>query len=352
MRPLPKTVADRLSRKLHLDPAHPIGIVREKVENFFGRQGGFINFSPPASPEVSVSAAFDDLLIPPEHPSRSPSDTFYVSPTRVLRPQATAYQAAALAAARAGGAAGAVWTCDVYRRDEIDRTHFPVFHQTDGARLCSGDVLGDLCSQLEGLVRELWRGGVELRWDRGATFPFTDPSLELELRLPGRDWVECLGCGEIRSALLPRGERGWAFGIGLERLAMLLFQVEDIRLFWSTDPRFLSQFSRGTISRYVPFSTFPLASRDVSFWVETGFEPTAFFEVLRETAGGSLESVKLVDEFSLGGRRSLCYRLGYRGVDHPLNHEEVNAIQNRVLSALSESQLSLALRYQGLGFSF
>jgi phenylalanyl-tRNA synthetase alpha chain len=348
VRPLPKTVAERVSRKLYLNPSHPIGIVRSKVEDYFCRQGGFIHYAPPLSPIVSVSQSFDDLLIAPDHPSRSPSDTFYVSPTEVLRPQATAYQAAALAAAQAAGVSAAVWTCDVYRRDEIDRTHFPVFHQTDGAKIFPANetgVIDDLCGQLEGLVRELWGGGIEMRWDKAATFPFTDPSLELEMRLPGRDdWVECLGCGEIRKELLPNGQRGWAFGIGLERFAMLLFGVEDIRLFWSEDPRFLSQFRPGEISRYIPFSTFPAVTRDISFWAGTGFEANAFFEQLRDTAGGCLESVKLVDEFKREDSRSLCYRLEYRGVDHHLTHEEVNAVQARVLTDLAKSQLSVVLR--------
>lgn len=345
MRPLPRTVVDRIGRNLHLNPNHPIGIVKDKVEQFFTNQGGFITFSPPQSPKISVACAFDNLLIPAGHPSRSPSDTFYTAPTEVLRPQATAYQAAALHAARDSGATGAVWTCDVYRRDEVDRTHFPVFHQTDGAKLCSGTgVLDDLCEQLEGLVKHLWGDGVESRWDKTATFPFTHPSLELELRLPGRDdWIECLGCGEIRKELLPNGERGWAFGIGLERLAMLLFGIDDIRQFWSTDPRFTSQFRAGSISKFKPFSTFPVATRDMSFWAGADFEPTVFFELLRDTAGGALECVRLVDEFtSQGGKKSMCYRLEYRGVDHPLSHDEVNQLQAKVTCAVAH--LSLALR--------
>jgi len=209
--------------------------------------------------------------------------------------------------------------------------------------------MDDLCSQLEGLVRELWHSqSIELRWDKSATFPFTNPSLELELRLPqlSDQWIECLGCGEIRGELLQSGERGWAFGIGLERIAMLLFHIEDIRMFWSTDPRFLSQFKSGTISRFVPFSNYPIVTRDVSFWISDNFEATTFFEVARDAAGGELESVRLVDEFTTpGGKRSLCYRLEYRGIDHHLSADEVNSIQARVLSFLSaDSRLSLALR--------
>ena len=346
MRPLPKTVVDRIGRNLHLNPNHPLGIVKGKVDDFFVKTADFISFNPPLEPNISITRAFDDLLIPLGHPSRSPSDTFYTSPTEVLRPQATSYQAAALHAAREAGMSGAVWACDVYRRDEVDRNHFPVFHQTDGAKLCSGAtvVLDDLCEQLEGLVKHLWGDAVESRWDKTATFPFTQPSLELELRIPGReDWIECLGCGEIRRELLPAGERGWAFGIGLERIAMLLFGIDDIRLFWSTDQRFTSQFSAGTISRFKPFSTFPVASRDVSFWAGSDFQDNVFFEVLRDTAGGALETVKLVDEFSQSGRKSLCYRLEYRGVDHPLTHEEVNELQSKVVSAVV-SNLSVALR--------
>ena len=177
-----------------------------------------------------------------------------------------------------------------------------------------------------------------MRWDRTATFPFTSPSLEMELRLPGADsWVECLGCGEIKTDLLKPGQRGWAFGIGLERIAMLLFGIKDIRTFWSTDDRFTSQFEAGKINRFTPFSNFNLVSRDISFWIGEEFEINSFFEMVRESAGGALESVKLIDEFvNPAGKKSLCFRLEYRGVDHNLSPEEINVLQSRILSDLSQ----------------
>ncbi len=143
--------------------------------------------------------------------------------------------------------------------------------------------------------------------------------------------------------MLKPGERGWAFGIGLERLAMLLFGIDDIRLFWSTDSRFLSQFKGDTISRFTPFSTFPAVTRDVSFWAEPDFVENNFFELARETAGGALESITLVDQFVKAERKSMCYRLEYRGVDHPLSHDEVNSLQARVVGALSQLSV-VALR--------
>ncbi len=148
----------------------------------------------------------------------------------------------------------------MYRRDEIDVTHFPVFHQMEGVRvfdarelaLLSRDrndadpiqaVGADLKAALSGLARRLFGDHVEMRWV-DAYFPFTEPSWELEVQMEGK-WLEVLGCGVINRAITrncfaqnsspdpAQHVQGWAFGLGLERLAMRLFDIPDIRLFWS-----------------------------------------------------------------------------------------------------------------------
>ena len=180
----------------------------------------------------------------------------------VLRCHTSAHQAETL---RSGLDAFLI-TGDVYRRDSIDATHYPVFHQMEGVRifeekewLAAGSSDGtdhaakDLKDSLEGLAKHLF-GEVECRW-MDTYFPFTEPSYELEIFFNGK-WLEVLGCGVMQQSILegnsPLAQGGssggggpkkaWAFGLGLERLAMVLFDVPDIRLFWSGDERFLRQF--------------------------------------------------------------------------------------------------------------
>ncbi len=112
-------------------------------------------------------------------------------------------------------------------------------------------------------------GNVEMRWKEDY-FPFTEPSFELEVLFNG-NWLEVLGCGVIHDEVMASSgrekEMGWAFGLGLERLAMVLFGIPDIRLFWSSDERFLKQFRAGLITTFVPYSKYPLCYKDVSFWL-------------------------------------------------------------------------------------
>lgn len=123
-------------------------------------------------------------------------------------------------------------------------------------------------------------------------------------------------------------EVGWAFGLGLERLAMVLFDIPDIRLFWSKDPRFLSQFQHGEITRFKPYSKYPACYKDVSFW-HADFHENNLCEVVRDVAGDMVEQVVLVDAFQhpKTKRESKCYRILYRHMDRNLTNEEVDKLQ-------------------------
>ena len=140
----------------------------------------------------------------------------------------------------------------------------------------------DLKQLLTGLARHLF-GEVEMRW-RDDYFPFTEPSFELDVLFQG-DWMEVLGCGvihkEVMANALQPHKHGWAFGLGLERLAMVLFGIPDIRLFWSEDERFTTQFREGKITTFVPYSKFPMCYKDVSFWLpkEEAFHSNDVYEV-------------------------------------------------------------------------
>jgi hypothetical protein len=126
----------------------------------------------------------------------------------------------------------------------------------------------DLKDILSGLATHLF-GNVPMRWNKDF-FPFTEPSYELEVQFNG-NWMEVLGCGVIHHQVMKNSNRsqdyGWAFGLGLERLAMILFDIPDIRLFWSEDERFSSQFKNGNLIKFIPYSKFPLCYKDVSFWL-------------------------------------------------------------------------------------
>jgi phenylalanyl-tRNA synthetase alpha chain len=135
---------------------------------------------------------------------------------------------------------------------------------------------------LSGLAQHLF-GDVPMRWN-DEYFPFTEPSFELEVFFQGK-WMEVLGCGVIHADVMANSNRpqdfGWAFGLGLERLAMILFDIPDIRLFWTQDERFLSQFDEtNPQNRFIPYSKFPPCYKDVSFWLpDRGLHPNDVYEV-------------------------------------------------------------------------
>jgi phenylalanyl-tRNA synthetase alpha chain len=244
---------------------------------------------------------------------------------------------------------------DVYRRDETDASHYPVFHQMEGVRVFpdltpsegSEKVQGnkvveaDLKDALEGMVDAVF-GPVEKRWV-DAYFPFTEPSFELEI-LFGGEWLEVLGCGVMQQDILRRAGRGeqpgWAFGLGLERLAMVLFKIPDIRLFWSNDERFTSQFKDGEITQFKEFSKYPASFKDVSFWLDPNkpFHPNDIAEIARTVGGDLVEEVKLIDEFThpKTGRNSNAFRINYRSLDRTLENEEVNALHEKVRDELAQ----------------
>ncbi|KAL8280870.1 hypothetical protein RQP46_006874 [Phenoliferia psychrophenolica] len=377
------TILDKLPRQLHLDPSHPIGILRTLIEAHFDNYEHLNSLSP----IVTVAQNFDDLGFPADHPGRSLTDSYYLNATHMLRTHTSAHEVESFRR----GLERFLLTADVYRRDEIDRSHYPVFHQMEGANIVKGAegiarlraenvvmardlakaniVISDptvevtttnpiqdehdpedarvisehLKNSLNSLVLRLFGGlrkegsdePLQVRWIE-ATFPWTCPSYEVEVLYDGK-WLEILGCGVVRQDTLNRSgvpdKMGWAFGLGLERIAMVLFSVPDIRLFWSRDPRFLSQFSLGSITPFKPYSRHPPCYKDFSFWTAPGFHENDFCEAVRDVAGDLVEGVELIDEFvhSKTQRRSVCYRLNYRSMDRSLSNEEVNEIQVKVV---------------------
>lgn len=358
-------IFEKIGYNLHRRPDHPLGIIKAVIEEYFDEKFGKDTFTQfdDMYPVVSTYANFDSVLVPPDHVSRSANDTYYVDGENVLRCHTSAHQLEMLK----NGATKFLVTGDVYRRDSIDATHFPVFHQMEGVRVFEPseweekgveavDLARDeLKETLEGLARHLF-GEVEMRWV-DAYFPFTEPSMELEIFFKG-EWLEVLGCGVMEMKILEEAglgdKRAWAFGLGLERLAMVLFDVPDIRLFWSDDKRFTKQFKAGMfraggvdMPKFKPYSKYPPCLKDVSFWLpkDGSFTENNLCEVVRNVAGSLVEEVKLIDEFEnpKKGLTSNCFRITYRSMERSLTDEEINELQEKVREDMV-SKLKVELR--------
>jgi phenylalanyl-tRNA synthetase alpha chain len=346
----PLNIASRIGTNLHHKNTHPLGIIKNIIQNYWNEKenqgnpsGNGFSCLDSLSPVVSTNANFDSLLIPSDHVSRIRSDTYYLRNDTVLRTHTSAHQVELLS--KPFGYDKFLVTGDVYRRDEIDKSHYPIFHQMEGVKVFTSIddvkmVEDDLKIGLEGMARTLF-GDVEMRWVP-AYFPFTEPSFELEIHFQG-EWLEVLGCGIIQPGILRNAGRsekdvGWAFGLGLERLAMVLFDIPDIRLFWSTDERFTKQFLSGKIVKFVPYSKYPPCFKDITFWVPPEFHPNDLNELVRDIAGDLVEKIQLMDEFThpKTQRLSNCFRITYRSMDRSLTNEEIDDLQWKVREAVIE----------------
>jgi phenylalanyl-tRNA synthetase alpha chain len=233
---------------------HPLYQMHERGIQIFRRMG----FALAEGPDVETEFyCFDALNTPPDHPARNEQDTFYLRDGRLLRTHTSTVQIRAMESAPpplrviASGAA--------YRRDELDATHSPQFHQIEGLYVDENVSIADLKGELDFFLRELFGAETEVQF-RPHYFPFTEPSLEVYVRSKilkgGEQWIELAGCGMVHPAVFeavnkkrgddaydPEKWSGYAFGLGMDRLAMVLFDIPDIRLFAQNDLRFLKHFA-------------------------------------------------------------------------------------------------------------
>jgi phenylalanyl-tRNA synthetase alpha chain len=297
-------------------------------------------------PEViPTNILFDLFNFASDHPARSTSDTYYVDPKNVLRTHDTVmwYYYLNLPEIKKKIADkesfGIMCYGKVYRKDEIDRHHMNIFHQMGGLYLVPNDVekleLDDLKAVLSNIVTSVFGKDIKFRFNPD-TFPYTDPSLEVEVEINGK-WIEILGGGMPRPTVLKdfgiEGYNGWAFGFGLERLAIISMELPDIRLLWSTDPRVTKQLELG--NKFVEVSKYPAVVRDISFIVANTFVPNDYFDLVRETGPGLIEQVELIDKYEneakLGkGNVSYAYRITYRSLDKTLTNDEVSALHKKI----------------------
>ena len=336
-----KSIYEKMNRNIHNTKNHPIEIVKNKIYNYFG--DSFEKFDNLSS-KVNVLDNFDKLLIPKTHPARSFSDTYYFDENTCLRTHTSAHQNELLSK----GYKKFLVTGDVYRKDEIDSSHYPVFHQMEGVCVVEDnqDVKEEFINTIKGLVEFLFPG-CEYRFNDDY-FPFTNPSFEVEVKFNG-EWLEILGGGIVQNEILKNNnlenKKAWAFGLGLESLAMILFKIPDIRYFWTTDERFLNQFKSGEIIEFKEYSKYPPCHKDISFWLNEDYNYNNFCEIVREMGGDFVENISLIDNFtnSKTNKTSHCYRITYRSNDRSLTNEEVDLVQNKVRN-LIQNELNLELR--------
>lgn len=234
--------------------AHPISQVLERVEEIFLGMG----FEVFEGPEVEFDYYnFEALNIPPEHPARDMQDSFYFTSNILLRTHTSPGQIRVMQKMAPRLPVRVIIPGKVYRRDD-DATHSPMFHQVEGLLVDEGITFGNLKGTLLAFARQMFGPGQEIRL-RPSYFPFTEPSAEVDIsciicggtgcRTCGNSgWLEILGAGMVHPQVLANGgydpERvsGFAFGMGIERIAMLKYGIDDLRLFFENDLRFLAQF--------------------------------------------------------------------------------------------------------------
>lgn len=245
------TLPGRETRQGHL---HPLTRVNEMVEEFFMKMG----YTVAEGPEIEQDYFnFQCLNLPEDHPARDMQDTFYITDSILLRTHTSPVQARTLQAHEPNSPVRIIAPGKVYRWD-YDATHSPVFHQVEGLLVDKGITFADLKGTLEQFLRHMYGNDTKVRF-RTSFFPFTEPSAEVDISCvmcggkgcrvcSHTGWLEILGCGMVHPNVLrlngydPEQVQGFAFGMGIERIAMLLYGIGDLRLFYEDDTRFLKQF--------------------------------------------------------------------------------------------------------------
>ena len=232
---------------------HPLTLVQRDLEEIFMGMG----FSIAEGPEVEYDYYnFKALNIPENHPARDTQDTFYITDNILLRSQTSPVQARVMEKQKPP--IRIISPGRVYRSDAMDATHSPLFHQVEGLVVDEGITMGDLKGMLETFAKAEFGEETRIRF-RPHHFPFTEPSAEVDIscfacggkgcRLcKGEGWIEILGAGMVHPNVLsmcgidPEKYSGFAFGLGLERVTMLKYHIDDIRMFYENDVRFTEQF--------------------------------------------------------------------------------------------------------------
>ncbi len=241
------------SKQFKIAKLHPLTTVLEEINDIFIAMG----FTIAQGPEIETDYYnFEALNIPKNHPARDTQDTFYVSENLLLRSQTSPVQIHVMEKQKPP--IKIISPGRVYRADEVDATHSPIFHQVEGLLIDKNISMANLKAVLEVFVKKLYGSETKTRF-RPHHFPFTEPSAEMDISCfkcggagcslcKNEGYIEILGCGMVHRDVLKRCDidpeiySGFAFGLGLERIVMLRYEINDLRLFYENDIRFLKQF--------------------------------------------------------------------------------------------------------------
>ena len=241
------------AKKANVGHRHPNTIALEELERIFTGMG----YEVVEGPEIEYDEYnFTKLNIPEGHPAKDEQDTFYINKEIVLRTQTSPVQARTMEKGKLP--IRMISPGRVFRSDEVDATHSPSFHQVEGLVIDKNITFADLKGTLAEFARELFGEETKVKF-RPHHFPFTEPSAEMDVSCfkcggkgcrfcKGTGWIEILGCGMVHPHVLemcgidPEGYTGFAFGVGLERIALLKYEIDDMRLLYENDIRFLKQF--------------------------------------------------------------------------------------------------------------
>jgi phenylalanyl-tRNA synthetase alpha chain len=259
---LPKEPTDFTlpGRRRSLGKLHPLTQVTDDIVRAFRKIGFVVADGPEVEDEFHC---FDALNTPPDHPARDSQDTFYLEAPPSVQPDAAKLSQPSLLRTHTSSVQIRVMKSQpppvriiapgrVYRRDNADATHNPTFQQIEGLYVDKGVTVGDLKGTVEFVFKELMGSDVKVRF-RPHYFSYTEPSFEIDfssalVRKMGKEWLEIAGCGMVHPQVFetvgydPEVWTGWAFGFGIERIAMIRYGINDIRLFYENDVRFLRQF--------------------------------------------------------------------------------------------------------------
>ena len=356
------TNAERIKRFLALPDLtkkenSPVKILFDRITNL----PMFQDFDLVGFPKiVTVEQCFDLLNMPKDHPARRETDTYYLDDTLILRTHTTAFwpfylkNKEVLERLEKEGEIKALASGIVFRKDEIDRSHYPAFHQIDGLLICKKSKKIITQEDLKEIQIELAKGifGSDVEWRFiPDAFPYTIESLEMDIKF-NNEWMEVNGAGLVHPQCLknfnldPEIYNGWAFGFG-DRLAMIKMGIPDIRILWSDNPRIAGQF-KDINSKYKEISKYPKISRDISFIIDKNINLNNYYEIVRDFADDLIEEVKLIDEYENENKfgkdkKSYTFRIVYRSFERTLINEEINKIQEKIREK-TEKDLNAVLR--------
>lgn len=318
-------IQSRIGWYLYNRKNHPFETLKVKIFNYFEEFVKFDNLGP----VVSIKNNFDDILIPKNHVSRRYTDTYYVNEDNVLRTHLAAHLPDLLSKNRRFLVIG-----DCYGKEK----KYPVYHQIQGVKLLeiTKNAEFDLLHEINQFVQFLFPNHIARILPGYSHFSY--PTFELTVIHNG-NWHEIIKCGCINSkiivdccgrGLLP----GWFFELNLDISAMILFNIPDIRLFWSLDSHFIDQFKNNEITNFQSFGSFVIHVKGIIFYTSEFFNHNDFCEIIRRNGGDLIKEIEEVERSEKNNRTSWSYRIYYNCLERNLTKEEIEILHNNICNNL------------------